>query len=266
MERAGFERMEGFHKLKSLWSIEYKATTLEPTLTQAASDEAKELVDSILGKTIPKDLPDAVPLILDGKVVVTGNAVKGIFRHTISAQLREAGVPICFQEVKYSGEHPPERQCPPESPTWFGTPSRQGALYFSFLKSLGKVEDVLAGEPIPMIALRDEFRAQKGRAFLLLAPVREGAEFSGYIKGENLSHEILGALKEIQDMSREGFIRFGGFKTRGFGSVRVEITKVEEYGTTPFKLKETYEGERLKGFLEMCQKKYHELMARGRAS
>jgi len=267
VEEVEFERMEGFHKLRSLWSIEYRVTTLEPILTQAATEEAKELVDSIIGKTIPKDLPDAVPLILGNRAVITGNAVKGVFRHVISAQLREAGVPICYQGVKYTEGKPPEEwQCKPENPcfacTWFGTPSRQGALYFSFLKSVDDVEEVLAGEPIPMIALRDDYRAQRGRAFLMLAPVREGVVFEGYIRGENLSREILGALKEVQDMSERGFIRFGGFKTRGFGSVKIEITRIEEYGTTPFELRRVYEGEELQRFLEECQEAYHRLMGR----
>ncbi|MHA1834281.1 MAG: hypothetical protein ACTSV7_09835 [Candidatus Baldrarchaeia archaeon] len=30
-------------------------------------------------------------------------------------------------------------------------------------------------------------------------------------------------------MSERGFVQFGGFKTRGFGAVRLEIFKVEKY-------------------------------------
>jgi CRISPR/Cas system CSM-associated protein Csm3 (group 7 of RAMP superfamily) len=273
MEGVGveFERMEGFHKLKSLWKIGYRVTTLEPLLTQSATEEAKEVVDSILGKTIPKDLPDAVPLIFDGKAVVTGNAVKGVFRHLISSQLREAGIPVCFQEVKH-GPVTPEglKQCPPDRPcfvcTWFGTPSRQGALYFSMLKSTEPVEKVLAGDPIPMIAIRDDYEAidPRARAFLVLAPVREGVEFSGWIKGENLSGEIIGAIKEVQDMSWRGFVKFGGFKTRGFGSVKIEVVKIEKYCTVPFKLEKEYSKDELERFLGECQKRYHELMSRGK--
>lgn len=275
MERVDveFERMEGFHKLKSLWRIEYKVTTLEPILTQAATEETKEIVDSALGKTIPKDLPDAVPLIFEGKAIITGNSVKGVFRHLISSQLREAGVSICFQEVKYgSGTPMGQGQCPPNNPcfvcTWFGTPSRQGALYFSMLKTLENVEKALAGDPIPMIAIRDDYEAidPKARAFLLLAPIRENVEFNGYITGENLSSEIIGALKEIQDMSEKGFVKFGGFKTRGFGAVKIDILKVEKYKTTPFKLEKEYVGNELKAFLSECQKKYHELMNRGKGA
>jgi len=266
-----FEKMEGFHKLKSLWRIEYKITTLEPFLTQAATEETKEVVDSTLSKSIPKDLPDAVPLIFEGKAVITGNSVKGVFRHLISSQLREAGVPICFQEVKYGSEAPRElKECKPDKPcfacTWFGTRSRQGALYFSMLKSQENLESVLAADPIPMIAVRDDYEAvdPKARAFLLLAPVKENVEFNGWIKGENLSEEIIGAIKEIQDISEKGFVKFGGFKTRGFGSVKIEILKIEKYSTIPFKLERVYTGEELKKFLEECQRKYHALMSRGR--
>ena len=269
-----FEKMPGFHVLESLWRIEYKAVSMEPILTQAATEEAQELVDSIIGKKIPKDMPDAVPLIIGGKAVITGNAVKGVFRHLISSQLTKAGLRVCCQKVKSRSGIPEGRvsECSPENPcfvcTWFGTPSRQGALHFSLLRSVKEIEEVLADEPIPMIALREDSGAvdPKARAFMLLAPIRENVEFRGWIKGENLSEEIIGAIKEVQDMSEKGFVQFGGYKTRGFGALRIEILKVEKYETTPFKLRESYEGEKLEEFLKECQEKYHSLMGRGSKS
>lgn len=269
-----FEEMSGFHVLESLWKIEYKAVSMEPIITQAATEETQELVDSIIGKKIPKDMPDAVPLIIGGKAVITGNAVKGVFRHLISSQLTKAGLRVCCQKVKGRSGIPEGRvsECDPENPcfvcTWFGTPSRQGALYFSLLRSVKGIEEVLADEPIPMIALREDYRAvdPKARAFMLLAPIRENVEFRGWIKGENLSKEIIGAIKEIQDMSERGFVQFGGYKTRGFGALKIEILKIEKYGTTPFKLEKLYEGEELRKFLEDCQRRYHSLMDRGKRS
>lgn len=267
-----FEGMSGFHRLQNLWRIEYKVTTLEPFLTQPASEETKEMIDRILGKHIGKDMPDAVPLVVDGKVVITGNAAKGVYRHLISAQLTAANIRVCTQDVKSKGSVPEgrERQCPPDNPcficTWFGTPSRQGALHFSFLKSPRDVKDALLSDPIPMIAIRDDYQAidPGARAFLVLAPVKDGVEFSGWISGENLSDEIIGAIKEVQDMSERGFVRFGGFKTRGFGAVRIDILKVEKYRTTPFSLEKAYEEDELKGFLNNCQQKYHLLLEKGR--
>jgi len=264
-----FERMEGFHKLASLWKVEFKVVTIEPLLTQAASEETKEIVDGILGKRIPKDFPDAVPLVIEGRAVVTGNSMKGLFRHIISSQLTEAGLEVCCQKVKCKDAPPSGRkeECPPENPcfvcNWFGTPSRQGALHFSLLKSVKEIGEVLVSDPIPMIAQREDYGAidPKARAFLLLAPVKEGVEFRGWIKGENLSEEIIGAIKEVQDMSEKGFVQFGGFKTRGFGSVQIEILKVEKYKTVPFGLEKAYEGSELKAFLEGCQKKYHDLLS-----
>lgn len=269
-----FKRMPGFHKLESLWRIEYVAVSIEPILTQAATEEAQELVDSIIGKKIPKDMPDAVPLIIGGKAVITGNAVKGVFRHLISSQLTEAGLHVCCQKVKGRSGIPKGRisECGPENPcfvcTWFGTPSRQGALHFSLLRSVKSIEEVLADEPIPMIALREDYGAvdPRARAFMLLAPVKEDVKFRGWIKGENLSEEIIGAIKEVQDMSGRGFVQFGGYKTRGFGALRIEILKVEKYGTIPFKLEKSYEGDELKRFLEECQKRYHSLISRGSRS
>ena len=34
-----FEGMEGFHRLKSLWKIEYRMVFMEPFLTRGVSDE-----------------------------------------------------------------------------------------------------------------------------------------------------------------------------------------------------------------------------------
>jgi hypothetical protein len=66
-----YERMEGFHKMESLWRIEYKVETSEPLLTQAVSEEGKEEIGAIIGKTLPKDL-DSVPLVIGEKAMLTG--------------------------------------------------------------------------------------------------------------------------------------------------------------------------------------------------
>jgi len=267
-----FKRMPGFHVLESLWRIDYKATAIEPVLTRSADEETKYRIDEIVGKKTEKTAPDMVPLVFGNKVIFTGNAVKGLFRHIISSQLTSAGHMICVQDVKASREQPPQgrqRQCGPENPCfvcmWFGTASRQGALHFSFLESVKNVEDVVAKDPIPMIAVTDEFMGAsiKRRAFVMIVPVKAGTEFTGWIKGVNLSDEIIGAIKEVVDMSERGFIQFGGLKTRGYGSMRLNITSIEKYSTRPFKLEKRYEGEELKAFLENCQKAYHKLLETG---
>lgn len=283
-----FKKMSGFHKLESLWRIGYKAITMEPFLTKGVSDELREDIGDKLGKTLPKPDLDAVPLVMGDKAILTGNAMKGIFRHLLSAQLTQADIKVCVQEIKV---RPPEfegdkqsvekikemgrlEECKPDNPcfscTWFGTPSRQGALHFSFLKSKENLDKILAEEPVPMVALAEDLNALiairgKGR-FALLAPVKENVEFQGWVKGENLSTEIIGAIKEVQDMSEKGFVQFGGYKTRGFGTMRIEILKIEKYKTVPFELEETYEGPELKIFLGNCQKEYHSLMTRGKKS
>jgi len=283
-----FEKMSGFHKLESLWKIGYKAITMEPFLTKGVSDELREDIGDKLGKTLPKTDLDAVPLVMEDKAILTGNAMKGIFRHLLSAQLTQANIKVCVQEVKVrpsegEGDKKPAeklkelgrlKECKPDNPcficTWFGTPSRQGALYFSFLKSKEDLDKILAEEPVPMIALAEDMKAliaKRGRGrFALLAPIKEDVEFQGWVKGENLSTEIIGAIKEVEDMSEKGFVQFGGYKTRGFGTMRIEILKIEKYKTVPFQLEEIYEGPNLKTFLGECQKEYHSLMSRGKKS
>lgn len=258
---------------------------MEPFLTRAVSDEMKEEIGDLLGKSLPKDL-DFVPLTMGDRAVITGNSVKGKIRHIISAQLTEAGIEVCIQETKLeipeglksreereayieqkSRELGRLKWCKATNPcfvcTWFGTVSRQGALYFSMLKSVKPINDILTGEPIPMVALTEDAKAQRRGSFALIAPVKESIEFQGWIGGENLSDEILGAFKEVQDMSQKGFIQFGGLKTRGFGAIRLEIFKVERYKAAPFELENSYEGYELLRFLENCQQKYHELLRGG---
>jgi CRISPR/Cas system CSM-associated protein Csm3 (group 7 of RAMP superfamily) len=266
-----FKKMPGFHRLESLWKLSYRAIAIEPVLTRSADEETKYRIDEIIGRKTEKTTPDMVPLVFGDRVVFTGNAVKGLFRHVISSQLTSAGHTVCVQDVKAPKKGPPEgrqQQCKPENPcficTWFGTGSRQGALHFSFLESVKNVSDVVARDPIPMIAMMDEFMATsvEKRAFVIVVPVKEGTEFTGWIKGVNLSGEIIGAVKEVVDMSEKGFIQFGGLKTRGYGSMRLEITSIEKYSTTPFKLEKEYKGEELRKFLESCQAEYRNLLTR----
>ena len=264
-----FKRMTGFHKIENLWKIEYELKTLQPFITQSAYREASEEIEVMLRKEIPKDL-DFVPLVVDDRAIITGNSIKGLFRHIISAQLTQAGQEVCVQEVKLESTRPEGRkeQCKPDNPcfvcTWFGTASRQGALHFSFLKSVEKIENILLASPIPMIAMRDDYKALKAKrgkgAFALIAPVKEGVVFKGWIKGENLSDEIIGAIKEIQEWSKRGFLQLGGLKTRGFGAVEMKINRIERYKASPLELERAYEGNELESFLRECHNAYKKLL------
>jgi len=267
-------KVDGFHKLSTLWRIDYEVEALEPLLTRAAYEEAKEEVADLLGKTLPKPELDAVPLLIEGRAVITGNTVKGVFRHIISAQLTEAGKIVCVQDVKKrEGVNAEDlgrrRMCGPDDPCevckWFGTAGRQGALYFSMLWSKGGMEEVLAAEPIPMVALGEDTKAleaEKGKGkFALLAPVKKGTVFSGWITGDNLSEVIIGAIKEVQDMSEKGFLKLGGYKTRGFGSVKITIKSIEKYRAAPLELEQKYEGDELRAFLKKCQEEYHRFLS-----
>jgi CRISPR/Cas system CSM-associated protein Csm3 (group 7 of RAMP superfamily) len=137
--------------------VEYRALALEPFITQAATEEAKDFASDILRKELAKPEIDLVPLVMeeDGEkyAVITGNSIKGAFRAAISAQLTQAGIEVCVQDVKKGDVLPEGRkeQCKPENPcfvcTWFGTAGRQGVLHFSFLRSVNTLKDVLATEP-----------------------------------------------------------------------------------------------------------------------
>lgn len=258
-----------FAKLESLWKISYRAETLEPFLTAAATKEAKERVGIMIDKEMAKTELDSVPLVMGKRAVITGNGMKGVCRHTLSSQLSNAGhEDICVQRVKLEErERPPagrKVQCGPSNPcficNWFGTASRQGALSFGFLTSKQPVDEILLEEPIPMISVKDDYRAAAKRGFLLYAPLDEGVKFEGEITGENLDPEILGGIKEIQDMSSQGFIKLGAYKTRGLGAVKFEIEKIEEFSTSPFSLSRSYTGGELEEFLEDRQERYQRFL------
>ena len=68
------------------------------------------------------------------------------------------------------------------------------------------------------------------------------------------------SFRFCKEMSKEGFIQMGGLKTRGYGRISMEITKIRKYTGTPFGLKKEYTGDELEGLLQACRKKYHEML------
>jgi len=123
-----FAQMPGFQRLMSLWRIEYRAVAKEPIATIALDEKTKELASRIVGKNIKKVLPDVAPITYEGRAGFSGNTVKGLFRHLISAQMTAAGIPVCVQRIKAPEGVPKGRreQCQPPNLcficNWFGTP------------------------------------------------------------------------------------------------------------------------------------------------
>jgi CRISPR-associated protein Csm3 len=62
--------------------------------------------------------------------------------------------------------------------------------------------------------------------------VEPGARFRFSIRTTNLPNYALGLLAKILRMVNEGWVRVGGFKTRGFGELRVEGLRFAASGAT----------------------------------
>ncbi|RLI75665.1 CRISPR-associated RAMP protein, partial [Archaeoglobales archaeon] len=60
--------------------------------------------------------------------------------------------------------------------------------------------------------------------------VEPGARFRFFIRATNLPNYSIGLLAKILRMINEGWVRLGGFKTRGFGKVKVENLSLKVRG------------------------------------
>lgn len=106
----------------------------------------------------------------------------------------------------------------------FGSPYYQSKVYFSDAYPVG--ED---GEVLPFtintrtgIAIDRRTGAVYGGALYTVEFVEPNAKFKFTVSARNLPNYALGLLSAIISMINSGEVKIGGFKTRGFGSVRID--------------------------------------------
>jgi len=106
----------------------------------------------------------------------------------------------------------------------FGAPSFTGHVEFRDAYPIGE-----KGEPLEAptgvrtgIAINRRTGAVQGRALYQVEYVEPGARFKFSMYATNLPNYALGLLAKVLRMMNEGWVKVGGFKTRGFGEVRVE--------------------------------------------
>lgn len=264
------------HRIDSLWKLEYTLTVAEDSILLHSAGETDEAqffaYDVGLRENVARQLEE-LPLIfgdnITGKPTITGTQAKGVFRHFISASLTAKNHKIC---VPYTKTHkgprgiysiPPERldQCQPEKLCfvcrWFGTTSFEGLLYFSFLFCNEPFKNVMSSV-IPLIATDEEFGSAARNILGSYIGVKGGTEFKGEISGQNLDEVIIGALFDATIASKNGFIKFGKLKTKGFGTVKLMFSKVSKYSVAPFLEDKSWTGNELTIFLNSCHNKYSE--------
>ena len=106
----------------------------------------------------------------------------------------------------------------------FGAPSFSGHVDFSDAYPIdehGNVLDILTGVRAG-IAIKRRTGATYPGALYHVEYIEPGSKFKFVIHSTNLPNYAIGLLAKILRMIHQGWVRIGGFKTRGFGEVRVE--------------------------------------------
>jgi len=116
----------------------------------------------------------------------------------------------------------------------FGAPSFTGHAEFNDsypINEKGEVQDAPVGVRTG-IAINRRTGAVHMGALYQVEYVEPGARFKFSIRTTNLPNYALGLLAKILRMVNEGWVRVGGFKTRGFGELRVEGLRFAASGPT----------------------------------
>jgi CRISPR-associated RAMP protein, SSO1426 family len=116
----------------------------------------------------------------------------------------------------------------------FGAPSFTGHSEFNDsypINEKGEVQDAPVGVRTG-IAINRRTGAVHMGALYQVEYVEPGARFRFSIRTTNLPNYALGLLAKILRMVNEGWVRVGGFKTRGFGELRVEGLRFAASGAT----------------------------------
>jgi CRISPR-associated RAMP protein (TIGR02581 family) len=116
----------------------------------------------------------------------------------------------------------------------FGAPSFTGHSEFNDsypINENGEVQDAPVGVRTG-IAINRRTGAVHMGALYQVEYVEPGARFRFSIRTTNLPNYALGLLAKILRMVNEGWVRVGGFKTRGFGELRVEGLRFAASGST----------------------------------
>ncbi|MEM2057850.1 MAG: CRISPR-associated RAMP protein Csx7 [Thermoproteota archaeon] len=189
---------------------------------------------------------------------IPGSSLKGMFRSQATAIARSAGFDVCTglsketcMDLKRVSDSESEEQILGDyvelrlrrrnseeamKKFWenaclmckvFGSPGYAGKVHFEDAYPIDK-----DGNPLPVglgirtgIAVDRRTGAVMRQALYTVEYVEPGARFRFNILCRNLPNYALGLLGVILRMTNQGQVKIGGFKTRGFGMVRVEDLK-----------------------------------------
>jgi CRISPR-associated RAMP protein (TIGR02581 family) len=201
---------------------------------------------------------------LNGKLVpyIPGSSLKGVFRSTAIQLANRKGLTVCSglskgtcmdrEYLEFGGmtllkkiqEEMSERNVGAAITLFhekacllckvFGAPSFTGHAEFNDSYPINENGEVLDA-PVGVrtgIAINRRTGAVHMGALYQVEYVEPGARFRFSIRTTNLPNYALGLLAKILRMVNEGWVRVGGFKTRGFGELRVDGLRFAASGPT----------------------------------
>ena len=174
---------------------------------------------------------------------IPGSSIKGVFRSVATSLAIDKGLKVCsglskqtcmdtgllenIQDLLRRGDSKKaieefhEKTC--LMCKLFGAPSFSGHVSFSDAYPIedGEILDVPVGVKTGIAIDRRTGAVYRG-ALYQVEFVEPGAKFLFSINATNLPNYSIGLLAKTLRLLNEGWVRIGGFKTKGFGRVRVE--------------------------------------------
>lgn len=219
----------------------------------------------------PIDL-QVMRIMLNGKEVpyIAGSSIKGVFRSTAEMLLRSYGkracnMGQCANETTTNNITRDERLQDAIKEYYRGNTNAKEIInilneYCLICKIFGSntySAHIIFSDAYPTdnvsigvktgIAINRRSGAVKGGALYQVEFVNPNSIFHGSIRLINLPNYAIGLiLKIIKDMVNNGITRFGGFKSRGFGHVNINIDKIKGFVVEGGKLMDIKEVKELK--------------------
>lgn len=224
------------------YTHEVALRTLRLSLKMKAESPLRVGAGRSVAKMTLVDLPVLV-IRKDGSDVpyIPGSTLKGVFRSSSEFVAKSSGVEVCMmgegckerydrelQENIKSGRIDGVRKTLSKyclACKIFGSATFRSHIYFSdAYPDSTPSRSVKSG-----IAIDRKSGAVKGGALYFVEFINPGATFHGDITFINIPNYGIGLIAEVIDLINRGFVRVGGFKSRGFGKLSVEPVSLDGF-------------------------------------
>jgi CRISPR-associated RAMP protein (TIGR02581 family) len=172
---------------------------------------------------------------------ISGSSLKGVFRTTAEKLALSRGLSVCYAgedcKLKYDRELQTRVKAGKEEGVIevlrnyclicriFGTASYSSHIRIS--DAYPSQSEIPSTSVKTGIAIERRSGGAKAGALYQVEFVNPGAKFYGSIILHNFPNYGIGLLAEILEQINQGYVKIGGFKSRGFGSVRITIESLK---------------------------------------